>query len=132
MGGFVLVRAGCYKVRLPPCLTCFCTQLIPFPFLCHVIVQPGGPYQDTNSMMFGPSSYQNHEPNKSLYKLPSARCFVIARVSELIHIFREEDNTDNSHFCLKKNDTHMYVVPSKNSPGSCLSIVPLAILILYK
>lgn len=40
---------------------------------CAVI--PRDPHQDTSTMVFGPSSRQNHEPWNSLYKLHHFVCF---------------------------------------------------------
>lgn len=37
------------------------------PLLCHIVMQPGVPHEDTNAMLLEASEHQNYEPNKPLY-----------------------------------------------------------------
>lgn len=42
-------------------------QLLSSLLLCHIVMQPGVPHEDTNAMLLEASGHQNYEPNKPLY-----------------------------------------------------------------
>lgn len=61
----VLKRVGCYKMNPP-------RWMVPFLLLYHAVMQLGT-LVNTSTMLFRTSSHQNHEPNESLYKIPSLK-----------------------------------------------------------
>lgn len=42
-----------------------CMWPVPFLLLLHVVIEPGGPYQEAGAKLLGPTGHQNYEP---LYK----------------------------------------------------------------
>jgi hypothetical protein len=66
--GLVLTRVCRCKASPLNTLGPFCTQLVPFLVLCHAARDAARePSPEAGTMLFGPSSHQNHESNKLFF-----------------------------------------------------------------